>query len=380
MKSSEKSKKELTTLQNEIVRLLSSDDKVTQREIAERVGCTERNVRKVKRKYFNPFKEHCNERGIKLKEVVTYWDKTKEYSVRVDPNKVKEISIEDLERLYLEKLKNHTPNYEGFKFKGNKDEHLLVIDIADPHFGKLSSAYETGDNYNLDIAKRRVYEGVEGLLNKAEGFIIDRVLFVIGNDVLHIDNPYAKTTAGTFQNTDGMFYDMFNAAFDVYVNVIESLCKDFYVDVVFNPSNHDYMFGWTFAQKLEAWFRNVDNITFDCDISHRKYYKYGVNLIGTSHGGGAKMQDMPLLMAQESPILWSETKYRYLYLHHIHHKQVNKFQSGKDYIGVTVEYLRSPSSSDSWHSRNGYTGNKKAIEGFIHHKENGQIARITHYV
>ena len=83
-------------------------------------------------------------------------------------------------------------------------------------------------------------------------------------------------------------------------------------------------------------------------------------------------QDLPLLMATERPILWSETDYRYVYTHHVHHK------NAKDYIGVTVESLRSPSPADSWHDRNGYVS-KQAIEGFIHHKENGQIARLTHY-
>jgi hypothetical protein len=64
--------------------------------------------------------------------------------------------------------------------------------------------------------------------------------------------------------------------------------------------------------------------------------------------------------------------YRYVYTHHVHHK------NSKDYIGVTVESLRSPSPSDSWHNIKGYIS-KQAIEGFIHHKENGQIARLTHY-
>lgn len=375
-----KSKKELTTSQNEIIKLLSSDDKLTQREISERTGVSERYVRKVKRKYFNPFKEHCDDRAVKTKDVDFYWDKSGQFSMKVHPSKPKTITVDDLERLYLEKLKNHKPNYEGFKFTPNDDKHLLVIDIADAHFGKLASYYETKDAYNLEITKQKVYEGVSGLLDKAKGFGVDRVLFIIGNDVLHIDNPFSKTTAGTHQNTDGMYFDMFNVAFDVYVNIIESLCKDFYVDILFNPSNHDFLLGWTFAQKLEAWFRSVDNITFDCDMRHRKYYQYGLNMIESDHGDGCKEQDTPMLMAQEEPIMWSETKYRYSYKHHLHHKRVIRYNNGKDYIGVTIEYLRSPSSSDSWHHRNGYTGNKKAIEGFIHHKEYGQIARITHHV
>ena len=59
-------------------------------------------------------------------------------------------------------------------------------------------------------------------------------------------------------------------------------------------------------------------------------------------------------------------------MHHVHHKMA------KDFIGVTVEALRSPSGTDSWHHRNGYQHVPKAVEGFIHEKEGGQIARFTH--
>ncbi len=60
------------------------------------------------------------------------------------------------------------------------------------------------------------------------------------------------------------------------------------------------------------------------------------------------------------------------YTHHVHHKVA------KDLIGCTVESLRSPSVSDSWHHRNGYTGSVEAVEAFIHHPKHGQIARLTH--
>ena len=132
------------------------------------------------------------------------------------------------------------------------------------------------------------------------------------------------------------------------------------------------MTGFFLADVIKTHFRHCKNITFDCSIAHRKYFKYHKNLIGTTHGDGAKNQDLPLLMATERPILWSETDYRYVYTHHVHHKVA------KDFIGCTVESLRSPSPADSWHDRKGYTS-KQAIEGFIHHKENGQIARLTHY-
>ena len=91
------------------------------------------------------------------------------------------------------------------------------------------------------------------------------------------------------------------------------------------------------------------------------------------------VMELPLLMAQEKPQMWANTKTRYWYLHHIHHKVKHKWRDAKDFIGVTVEYMRSPSAADSWHARKGFTGAPKACEGFVHHKELGQVARLTHF-
>jgi hypothetical protein len=77
-------------------------------------------------------------------------------------------------------------------------------------------------------------------------------------------------------------------------------------------------------------------------------------------------------MSIEAKQEWVKSEHRYFYTHHVHHK------TAKDYINVTVESLRSPSGADSWHDRNGYKGSPKAVEGFIHCKENGQICRLTH--
>lgn len=281
----------------------------------------------------------------------------------------------------ITKVENHAPNYKSFNRTENNDcdKNLFVIDCADIHIAKFASAYETGEDYNIDIAIERVKEGFFSILKKAENFNIDKILLVIGNDILHFDNSKSTTTSGTFQDTTGTMPSAFNSALDLYVGMVDSLIDKYDVDIIHNPSNHDYLSGWMLSRTLEAWYRQTDNVTCYTDMRHRKYYQYGDNMLCTSHGDGCKMQDLPMLMATEAPIMWASTKYRYAYLHHIHHKQVTKFQSGKDYIGVTVEYLRSPSASDRWHSDNGYVGAKKAVEGFIHSYKYGQVARITHY-
>ena len=271
----------------------------------------------------------------------------------------------------IDSISNHIPKYIPIDREEVIEGHLLVVDPADIHIGKLCEAFDTGEDYNCQIAVQRVREGVQGIIRKAKGFNIDKILFIGGNDILHIDTPTRTTTGGTNQDTDGMWYSNFLTAKKLYVEILEMLLPIADVHFTFNPSNHDYMSGFFLADVIQTWFKDSKNITFDCSISHRKGFLYGKNLIGTTHGDGAKQQDLPLLMAAEFPLEWSQSKHRYVYTHHIHHK------SAKDYVGITVESLRSPSGSDSWHHKKGYLS-IKAVEGFLHHKEFGQVARLTH--
>lgn len=313
--------------------------------------------------------KHAKERGINFGSVIEYWDKTKEYSVRVRPEVVQ---MESISAELIEQMKAYSPKYEIIKRERVEDPHLLVVDPADVHIGKLCRSFETGEDYDSEIAVQRVRDGVKGILDKSSGFNIDKILLVIGNDILHIDTPRRTTTSGTPQDTDGMWYENFLKAKNIYVEIIEMLVTVADVHVTYNPSNHDYTNGFFLADVIKTWFKQCKNVTFDTSIAHRKYFAYGLNLIGTTHGDGAKMTDLGSLMSVEASDLWTFSKHRYVYTHHVHHK------IAKDFINVTVESLRSPSAADSWHHRNGYCGSPKAIEGFIHHPDHGQIARLTH--
>jgi hypothetical protein len=323
---------------------------------------------------YRGIKNATDEAGVDDKDVKHGWLKTKQASLFFkNPNfKQEELNaIQKIKDECIKEVKEYAPKYHAIETVKSKDAHLLVIDIADLHIGKLATAFETGEDYNSQIAVKRAKDGLQGILNKSEGFYIDKVLFVAGNDILHTDNTKRTTTAGTPQDTDGMWYDNFLMAKNLYIELLEKLMSFAEVEVVYNPSNHDYTHGFFLMQLIEAHF-SKSSIRFNVDLKHRKAFKYGNNLIGTTHGDGAKIENLPLLLATEFPILWSKTKHRYIYSHHIHHK------TSKDFIGVTFETLRSPSGSDSWHHKNGYTGVPKAVEGYIHHKEFGQIARLTH--
>lgn len=309
----------------------------------------------------------CEKVGLPTDNVSNYWYKGKHYSIHV---RGQQKSINEIADLIIGEMKRHAPKvYKPTKIKKSA-ENLMVINPADVHIGKLCSEWETGDGYNHEIARQRVMDGVYQLLQKGQMFGVEKLVTVIGNDILHTDNAKSTTTSGTFQDTNLMWYDAFTFAFKLYIEVIEQLIQVAPVHIAYNPSNHDYVSGFMLAQSVQAWFNKCPSVTFDVSPAHRKYVTYGKNLIGLTHGDGAKVNDLPLLMAHESKD-WNECKHRYVYTNHIHHKQ------SKDLMSVCVESFRSPSGTDSWHHRNGYQHAPKAIEAFIHHKEHGQIARLT---
>ena len=320
--------------------------------------------------------DSCEKAGIPLSNVRSYWYKSKHISVFAK-NKVR--SYDDIKEDVITAMKKHSPSYEPIIREPVQDPHLLVIDPSDPHIGKLAVYSETGEQYNIDIAVEKVKAGVKTLLNYASGFNIDQVLFIVGNDALHIDHPHRKTTSGTPQDTDGMWHEAFHAAKKMYVDIIEMLMPLADVHVMYNPSNHDYTHGFFLADTLSAWFRKSDNVTFDSSIRHRKYYKYGDNMIESDHGDGCKAKETPMLMAHEEPEMWASCKHRYSYKHHLHHKVKlgSIVNTGVDGVGVNIEYLRSPTASDGWHDRNGYKS-MKSLEGFIHSKTNGRVASFSH--
>lgn len=220
----------------------------------------------------------CEEKGIPKDEVKHYWFKSEKFSMFVG-NKTKPFDLFEKELFaYIDKKKIQYPT---IKYPKLKDGNLLVINPADIHIGKLASEFETNDAHNNDLIVKRVEDGIVGILEKSKGFNIDKILFVIGNDILHVDNTKRTTTSGTNQDTDGMWFDNFLLAQKLYIEVIEMLMQIAPIHIQFDASNHDYTNGFFLAQTINAWFRNAKNITFNVGISHRKYFQYGGNLIST---------------------------------------------------------------------------------------------------
>jgi hypothetical protein len=212
---------------------------------------------------FRRIKDESVAQGIPINDIKHGWLKSKNSSLFFkNPNFRTEEKNKFLDELIID-LKQYSPTFPKVTRTKTKESHLLVIDPADIHIGKLAEAFETGEDYNSQIAVQRVKEGVQGILDKSSGFNIDKILFVGGNDILHIDTPRRTTTSGTNQDTDGMWYSNFLIAKQLYVDLLEMLIGVADVHFVFNPSNHDYTNGFFLADVVQTYFRNCENITFD---------------------------------------------------------------------------------------------------------------------
>lgn len=319
--------------------------------------------------------EFSKERGFNVDKADIVWHKGNKLSVRVKEN---QFTYSDLRDDVIESMNNYSPKFPTLKRKELTDPHLLVIDIADLHINKYSDPSVSGYEYNSNIAIERAVEGTKGLLRKASGYNIEKILFVIGNDVLNTDTISRTTTSGTPQDTDMHWFKAFQLAREVYVSCIDTCLRVADVDIVHCPSNHDLMSGCFLADSLMSWYRKSKNATFLVSPKYRQYYRYYGNMIELEHGDKGKMQNIPLIMAQEQPKMWAETKFRYSYRHHYHHSDKTQFKTGKDYIGVNVTYLRSPSDADLWHAEQGYVSTV-AVESFLHSRDKGRVAQFTHY-
>ena len=312
--------------------------------------------------------KEADKAGIPIENVNYFWYKSKRVSINASNDK----TVEELLFDNMAAMREYAPSYPILTRRPINSGTCLVIDPADIHIGKLARMVEVGEDYNIAVAVSRVMEGVKSLISLTSNFGVEKIVLTIGGDIMHTDNKRRTTTNGTPQDTDGMWYDQFNFARQLYVDIIEALVSVADVHVIHNMSNHDNVMGWCLAQTIEAWFSKCSNVTFDVTPNPRKAFLWHDNLIVFTHGEGSE-EKLALSVPHEFPKEWAESKFRNVYKQHIHHK------TSKDHMSITIETSRSVSGADSWHQNSFFTHAPKAVECYLHAKGKGQFGRFSHY-
>lgn len=309
------------------------------------------------------------------------WLKTKEASVFVKNSKP--IDHDAIRDAVSDAVRDAIVDVKWKKGNGNPNSgNLLVPNIFDLHLGKLAWGQESGEDYDIKIASQRFRDALEDLIEKSKGYDIERIMFPIGNDFFNSDKskPFPMTTNGTPQTDDVRWQKMFRIGVQLITEAVIRLSSIAKVDVITVFGNHDEERVFYLGETIAAVFANQDGISINNNPTMRKYYRWGQCLLGLTHGKYEKAQDLPMIMAQESKEMWAETFYREWLLGHLHHRQKFLTQETKDYRGVRVTYLTSPSSSDSWHVERGYTGAIKGAEAYIYNMDEGLIGSVIHNI
>lgn len=262
--------------------------------------------------------------------------------------------------------------------KAKKKSGLIMaeIDLFDPHFGKYALKQETNDPYDIFIAKERYQTAICDLVAKSEPYGVNEYLYVLGNDHFHFDNWDNTTTKGTPQDTHLRWWEVWTNGCDVAIQNIRMLRQHRPVKVVMVLSNHDWQNVFKLGYLLHQLFDGDKYVDIDYRPISRKYVEHGVNLIGFTHGNEEKHKDLPMLMLRENQKTIADKKFMEFHLGHFHKEKRMDYKSSDEEMGVVVRYLRSLSSADFWHFKNGYVNNIKGGEAFIWSDTDGLVANL----
>jgi hypothetical protein len=258
------------------------------------------------------------------------------------------------------------------------DPHALEIDLFDLHVGKMAWLPETGSNYDSRLADEAARAALADLIAQAAPYPVDQIILPIGNDFFHSDTLAGTTTAGTVMDRDTRFHLMFRRGRALAEWMVERCAEVAPVLVPVIPGNHDELTSFLLGEVLGAVFAHDPRVTVDNGPALRKYYRYGRNFIGWSHGNGEPHAKLPQIMAVERPDDWAASVCREFHVGHLHKSKTVQPVTVDDQTGVTVRIIRSLSGTDAWHARNGYVGGTRGAEAFVYRRSGGLRAHLYH--
>lgn len=282
--------------------------------------------------------------------------------------------IEDAKQLMMDAR----PKWERVAIVTRRGNVMVEVSMPDVHFGMLAWGEETlGKNWDTKLASEAYDDSMATLIDRSGGDVYEYV-YVIGNDGVHTDqsvpgsNAGGATARGTVQDVDTRPRKVFSYKKHAVIRAINMMLERAPVRVVVVEGNHDRNVAFYLGEVIDAFFHDHPNVHVDNGPSQRKYCRFGDNLIGFTHGDNEKPDDLPLIMAQEVPDLWSQTRYREWRLGHLHKKRRGLTFDSEEYRGVRVRWMPSITPRDAWHASKGYM-HQLSAETLLWHPTEGNV-------
>ena len=242
--------------------------------------------------------------------------------------------------------------------------------------GMLAWPEETGEPWDLSIGERTLAGAVNYLVHRAPAARIALIAFL--GDFMHYDSMIPVTPTSRNQlDADSRFPKMVRASVRAIRHVIERVLeKHEQVQVIVEIGNHDLASSIFLMECLANTYENEPRITIDTSPKHFHYYRFGECLVGTHHGHGVKLEQLPLIMATDRRQDWGETRHRFWWTGHLHTGKKLVAPVAQDFAGCSVERFRVLPPSDAWASQKGYRS-VRDMKAIVLHRRYGEVARST---
>ncbi len=252
--------------------------------------------------------------------------------------------------------------------KISNSDLLCVYPMGDPHLGMFSWAMETGQDFDLKIAEANLVAAVDHLVKIAPP--AEQALIINLGDFFHSDSQENRTArSGHALDVDSRWSKVLSVGIRTMRRCIDkALAKHATVRVVCEIGNHDDHSAIMLALCLAQYYEREKRVTIDTSPAKFHWHRFGLNLLGITHGNGIKADKLPGIMACDRAKDWGETEFRYWYCGHVHH------DSAKEFPGVIVETFRTLAARDAWHHASGYrAGRDMKVDVF--HRDYGRVDR-----
>lgn len=243
-----------------------------------------------------------------------------------------------------------------------------IYPLADLHIGMYSWGQETGDDYDVDIAVRRVQAAYQSLIGSSAPSKTATLLNL--GDFFHANDARFVTPGhGHLLDVDGRHPRVLEAGADLLVTVVDLLLqKHEQVELVCLAGNHDPDATAALRVAMRLFYRGHPRVMVDNSPRLAWYRRFGKNLFGATHSHTAKMADVAGMMAVDRPQDWGLTEYRSYFTGHIHHERA------LEKAGVRAESFQTLASRDAF-AAHGPWRSGNSIQSILFHHDDGEIFR-----
>jgi|TARA_R110000824_G_scaffold119407_1_gene273493 hypothetical protein len=313
---------------------------------------------------------HTAPEGFNVKGVSTLYDQDglpKAQWVKTTADKEQQaLAMREVIDSLLDELPKAKPTKSSLR--GTVDELLVAYPVGDAHFGMLAWDEECGNNFDIKIAESDLCGAMDYLV-KYSPEATEAAILILG-DFMHYDGMAPVTPAhGHLLDADSRFPQVVRAAMrSIRYLVSAALKKHTKVKLIIEIGNHDLSSAIFLMETFHMFFEHEPRVDVDRSPMNLHAFKFGKNLIATTHGDKIKMDKVIPVIAEDFRGLWSGCPHVYVHTGHVHHDHI------KEQVGGMVESHGILTPKDSYASKGGWRA-KQSMKSITYHVEHGEVGR-----